>query len=87
MKFTILSLLTVGCWLWLWFMVKRPAKWEALVDRGNAFCVSGCIFSASFAEKTKRFEKGRGQKLLVGAAAVLYTLALLSLIIRILVRR
>ncbi len=85
-KLIILALLTVGCWLWLWFMVRRPDKWGALVDRENAFWVSRRIVSASFAEKSKRFEKGRGQKLLVGAAAVLVTLGLLAITILIFAR-
>ena len=84
---TILALLTMGSWLWLWFIVKRPDKWGAMVDRENAFWVRRRIVSASFAETAKRFEKGRGQKLLVGAAAVLGTLGLLAITILFLVRK
>jgi hypothetical protein len=79
--FAIIILLTVFCWLWLWFMIRRPAKWGAIVDKENAFWTSRGLVSASLAERIKGFEKGRGQKILVGAAAVFGTLVLIFLTI------
>lgn len=71
-----LTTLTVGSWLWLWFMVRRPERWSSIVERENAFWVSRGIVSAAVAERLKDFERGRGQKILVGAGAVLGTAAL-----------
>jgi hypothetical protein len=84
---TLLVVITVFCWLWLWFMVKKPARWGMMVDRENAFWVSKGIVSASFAEKFKRFEKGRGQKVLVCAAAVVGTAGYIAITLIILVHR
>ena len=69
----ILIALTAGCWLWLWFMVQRPERWSSIVEKENAFWVSRGIVSASLAERIKRFERGRGQKILIGTGAVLGT--------------
>ena len=87
MKLRILLILTVGCWLWLWSMVKRPDKWAALVDKENAFCVIRGIAPALLTERIKRFEKGRGQRVLLPIAAVLCTVAVaLHIVIEILQR-
>jgi len=75
MKLTILLLLTVGCWLWLWFMIKRPDKWAALVHKENTFWVSRGIAPGSLTEWIKRFEKGRALRVLVATTAVLCTVA------------
>ena len=71
MRPTVLLILGSGCWLWLWFMVKRPGKWGAVVDQENAFWVNSRVISASFGEACKRIEKGPAQRYLVFAAAIL----------------
>lgn len=81
---TSLIVLTTGTgvsWLWLWFMVRRPERWISIVERENAFWVSRGIVSASVAERLKNFERGRGQKILVGAGAVLGTAALVIVLV------
>lgn len=60
-------------------MVKRPNQWKVFVDKENAFWISKGVVSESIAEKFRRFEKGRGQKLLVGAAAAIGTIGLLGI--------
>jgi hypothetical protein len=77
----ILIPLTAGCWLWLWFMVRRPERWNSIVEKENAFWVSRGVVSASLAERIKSFERGRGQKILVGTGAVLGTAALVFFLI------
>ena len=67
----VLILLTALCYLWLWFMLKRPEKWALWVDKENDFWVRKGLVSAAFAEQCKRREKGLPQKLAVGAVAFL----------------
>jgi len=78
-RIAILGLLTLGCWLWLWFMVKRPDRWGMLVERENSFWVRIGIVSASLSEKIKGLEKGRGMQVLVGATAVFGSAGILFL--------
>ena len=56
---------------WLWFMIARPEQWGRLVDRENSFWVRKGLASERLARWFARFEKGRGQKILVGIGAVL----------------
>jgi len=57
---------------WLWFMLRRPAQWAALVEKGDQFLVRIGIMSPARAEKCKRFNLATGRKLmLILAAAVL----------------
>jgi hypothetical protein len=74
----LLAVISAMMWLWLWFMIKRRQQWEAVVDWEQAFLVRNGIVSTSSAEKTKAFEKGLGQKIVVGAAAVLGSLGILT---------
>ena len=69
----VLVLVTALGYFWLWFMLKRPEKWSALVDLENDFWVRKGLVSAAFAERCKRREKGLPQKLIVGAIAFLGT--------------
>ena len=68
-------------WLLLWFMIRHPQRWSALVEKENDFWVSKGLVSASRADSFKRFEKGRGEKILVGIAAMLVTLYVILLIV------
>ncbi len=63
--------LTALCYLWLWFMLKRPEKWAMWVDRENNFWAFKGLVSAALAERCKRWEKGLPLKLAVGATAFL----------------
>lgn len=84
MEIIVFMLVSMLCWVWLWFMIKRSAKWERLVDRENGFWISKGV-AVAFFEKLKRFEKGPGQRLLVGSAAILAMIAaLLNLLLLIL---
>ena len=65
--------LTIFCWVWFWYILARPEQWSRFVDKENDFWVKRGFFSASFSEKFRRFEKGLGQKILVGSGAVLST--------------
>ena len=67
----MVALLTVFELIWLWFIIKRPEKWAAWVDKENDFWVRKGIFSVPFAKWMKRIEKGMPQKLLVGTGALL----------------
>ena len=73
----VLIALTVFGWLWLWFMMAKPEPWSRFVNRENDFWVSRGIISASLSERIRRFEKGRGQKILVGSGAAFGTVLLL----------
>jgi hypothetical protein len=73
-KLALLGIITVLSWFWLWFVVRRPERWNALVDKENAFWVSRRWVSASLSERIKRLEKGRCLKILLGFVAVLGTL-------------
>jgi hypothetical protein len=73
----ILIALGIFSWLWLWFMIARPKQWSSFVDKENDFWLKRGIVSASFSERSRRFEKGLGQKILVGSTAILSTVGLL----------
>ena len=73
----ILITLTIFCWLWLWYMIAKPEQWSRFVDKENDFWLKRGIVSASFSARSRRFEKGLGQKILVGIGAVLGTVGLL----------
>ena len=64
----MLSAFSICC---LWFMVAKPEQWGRLVDRENSFWVRNGLASERLTRWVVRFEKGRGQKILVGAGAVL----------------
>ena len=68
---------TALCWLWLWFMIAKPQQWSRLVDKENDFFLRLGLVSASLSERSRRFEKGLGPKILVGLTAVIGTVALL----------
>jgi hypothetical protein len=63
---------------WLCFMILEPERWSHFVDKENAFWVRLRICSPSFAETSKRFEKGLGFQILVGTVAALSFLVLLG---------
>jgi hypothetical protein len=67
----MLVLLTAIAVFWLWFVIRRPGQWAALVDKENAFWVRRGIISEAFAEKCKRLEKGPVQKVMIGGVAVI----------------
>jgi hypothetical protein len=75
--FAALAVLTALCWFWLWLMVKRPERWGTIVEKENAFWTARGVVSKARSEKLQRLEKGRFQKILVGAAAALGTSLLL----------
>ena len=66
-----LGVVAVACFIWLWFIVARPARWSQLVDKENDFWVGKGLVSASASAWFRRFEKGPGQKLLVGLVGLL----------------
>lgn len=72
-----LAALTALCWFWLWLMVRRPDRWSRLVDRDNAFWARRGVVSPANAERIGRIEKGKFQKVMVGAVAALGTSLLL----------
>jgi hypothetical protein len=74
----ILVVLTVFEICWLWFMIAKPERWSRFVDRENDFWVKRGIVSASLSERFKKFEKGLGQKILVGTGALLGMAALVG---------
>jgi hypothetical protein len=76
----VLVVLTLFCCLWLWFMIRRPEWWSAIVDRENDFWRGKGIISAAFAERMKRLEKGRMAKIIIGGTAVLGAIGLAVLI-------
>jgi uncharacterized membrane protein len=55
----------------LWFTIVRPAQWSRMVDKENDFWVGKGFISASTSEWFRRFEKGRGQKVLIGLIGLL----------------
>jgi hypothetical protein len=65
--------------LWLWFIVTRPARWSQLVDKENDFWVGKGLVSAPASAWFRRFEKGPGQKLLVGLVGLLAALGFIVL--------
>lgn len=71
---------TTLCVIWLLFMVLKPDIWGRIVDKESDFWVRKGLFSASFAEKFKRLEKGIVMKLLVGCLVFIgvYGLAFLT---------
>jgi hypothetical protein len=73
---SILVLMTAAACFWLWFMIKQPEKWGKLVDLENDFWVRKGLVSAAFAERCKRREKGKPQKVMVGALVFLCTVGL-----------
>ena len=73
----ILVTLTAFGYLWLWFILKRPEKWGAWVDKENDFWVRLSVVPPAFAERCKRREKGLLMKVMVGAIPTLGTLGLI----------
>lgn len=69
--------LTALCWFWLWLMVRRPDRWNRMVDRENAFWARRGVVSPERAQRIGRIEKGKFQKVMVGAVAALGTSVLL----------
>jgi len=55
----------------LWFTIARPDQWSRMVDKENDFWVGKGFVSASASEWFRRFEKGRGQKVLIGLIGLL----------------
>ncbi len=76
----IASLLIAFCWAWLWFMIKHKEKWNAIVDKENAFWLRVGV-SASLAERFTKSEKGRFFKIIVGLTALIFTLAFIITVI------
>ncbi len=68
----VLAAAAVFSAVWLWFMIRRPAQWAALVEKENHFWVRLGIISPARAEKCSRFGLATGRKLiLILTAAVL----------------
>ena len=67
----ILALVAIASIIWLWFMIFKPEQWSRLVDKENDFWVGKGIVSPSLSGWFRRFEKGLGQKILVGIAAAM----------------
>lgn len=82
-----LAVLTALAWLWLWLMVRRPDRWSRIVDKENAFWASRGVVSPARAERIGRLEKGRFQKVMVGAIAALGTSLLLMIALVLVVLR
>jgi hypothetical protein len=55
----------------LWFTIARPDQWSRMVDKENDFWVGKGIVSSSASAWFRRFEKGRGQKVLIALIGVL----------------
>lgn len=71
-KYQIIILaLTIACLLWLWFTIAKPEQWSRFVDRENDFWVKRGMLPASLVDRFRRFEKGPGQKILIGSGAML----------------
>jgi hypothetical protein len=51
--------------MWLAYTVVLPEKWARLVEKENEFWVRHGIVSRRSAERSKRFEKGWGFKLVL----------------------
>ena len=77
-----LFLLTAGSFLWLCFILWKPAKWGAFVDWEYAFWARRGVISPALAEKCKRLEKGRTLKWLMGATVMAGTALLLIMWLR-----
>jgi hypothetical protein len=75
----VLFCLTAASFLWLGFLLWKPAQWGAFVDWEYAFWVRHGLISTSFAEKCKRAEKGFVLKCLLGGAGLLGTGFLLAI--------
>jgi hypothetical protein len=73
----LVAALTLFGYAWLWFMIKRPQKWAAWVDKENDFWVRRGFVSASYAERQKRRENSMAMKLMVGAPTLCGTVALI----------
>lgn len=73
----IAVLLTVLGYIGLWFILKRPEKWGAWVDKENDFWVRKGLASVRFAERNKRLEKGLPMKLMVGVVPAIGTSGLI----------
>jgi hypothetical protein len=69
----LVLVLTAFFYLWLWFVLQRPEKWAAWVDRENDCWVRKGLISDTVAEAMKRVEKGRPLKVVLGAGALLGT--------------
>jgi hypothetical protein len=67
----IVALTSLFASVWLWFMIARPEQWGRLVDKENDFWLRLGILPQWLIQHTRRFEKGRGQRILVGCGAVL----------------
>jgi hypothetical protein len=71
------GIVVVPTWsFWLWFMVRRPARWTEFVDRENAFWVQHGVISKRIAAILQRLEKGYTLKIVV-ALGILVGLALM----------
>jgi hypothetical protein len=65
--------MTILGYVWLWFVLKRPDKWGAWLDKENDFYVRMKILSVPNAERSKKWEKGLPGKLLAGFIPVIGT--------------
>jgi hypothetical protein len=67
--------------LWLWYMLARPAQWAKFTEKDNAFWVRRGL-PVKWAEACKRFEQGKGLKIL-NAVTILMSgiLTLLALLV------
>jgi|ERR1035437_427889 hypothetical protein len=73
----VIVLLTTFNSAWLWFMVKRPDKWSAVVDKESAFWVRLGLMSGAFAVRYKSWGKRLPMKLMVGVIVMIGTSATL----------
>ena len=69
----VLLFITAFSYFWIWFMIRRPERWAALVDKENAFWVRTGVISEAFAGKCTRLEKGPMKKWLIGVLALFGT--------------